>query len=145
MYNPISQETHVQQNAGGYFHISSFYSRIRHFEILRYIIYGKNEEMRTISASPQLRTFVEALHLGNFEPFWAQLGLCHFGPFWAILEHLTCLGHSGHLTFPGHSGTCWPKTVQLFQNARFANSRPKRLRILAHKGCRLIGIIFQHK
>ena len=44
LYNTLSQEMHVQQNSGGYFHISSFNSRVTHFQILRYFIYGENGE-----------------------------------------------------------------------------------------------------
>ena len=41
-HNPTSQEIHVKQGAGRYFHISSFNGRVIHFQVLRFIIFGKN-------------------------------------------------------------------------------------------------------
>ena len=38
-HNPTSQEIHVKQGAGRYFHISSFNGRVIHFQVLRFIIF----------------------------------------------------------------------------------------------------------
>ena len=39
---PISKDIHVKQDAGGYFHISSFNGTVIHFQVMIYIIFGGN-------------------------------------------------------------------------------------------------------
>ena len=102
LYNTLSlsQEMHVQQNSGGYFHISSFNSRVTHFQILRYSIYGENGENEDFCVwkwrlnEDHFSSLVLIRTKSSIEDFYGSTDEC----FQVANKVLTCIGKILHRT-----------------------------------------------